>query len=187
MAALQNVQLGPKKLVAHWLQPGPAKPVWQAQAPVAVQEPWPLHVVAALQEVQLGKLKKLAAHWLQVSPAKPLSQKQAPLTQEPWTLQSVCDVQTAAAVSGARTPPTTMRTTTRPIHPKIRGYPLIGAPRLAMCLLGGDTRQSGRVLSMRLDVPRQPPVPAEDLHEVENDRHVHDQGDDAREGHVAAE
>ena len=43
-------------MAAHWPQPGPVKPVLQAQPPVVVQEPWPLHVRAALQNVQLGKL-----------------------------------------------------------------------------------------------------------------------------------
>lgn len=33
-----------------------AKPASQTQAPLPSQEPWPLHVVAALQNVQLGKL-----------------------------------------------------------------------------------------------------------------------------------
>lgn len=52
------------------MQLGPVKPWLQTQAPLVLQVPWPLQVVAGSQKVQAGKPKWLAAQLLQLAPAK---------------------------------------------------------------------------------------------------------------------
>jgi hypothetical protein len=54
------------------------KPALHTHAPLALQVPWPLQVVAASQNVHAGP-KKPAAQEAQVAPANPLLQAQPPL------------------------------------------------------------------------------------------------------------
>lgn len=67
------------------------------QAPLASQVPWPPHVVAASQKVQLGP-KKPDAHESQCAPVKPCVHTQAPVVLHvPWPLQVAATVQNEQA------------------------------------------------------------------------------------------